>query len=113
MVPRPRTMGRQLPPPLPPPRSSPAVIVLVLALAGCQVGSGSHGVPSVPHMGGDLKCPKSDHPYEDPQAGWGFCYPGSWEHTERAQASHNPPGLELTVHITYPPAIRTARRPAH
>ena len=88
------------------------MIVLVLALAGCQVGSGSHAVPSVPQMGGDLKCPKSDHPYEDPQAGWGFCYPGSWKYTERAQASQNPPGLDLTFDITYAPAIRTACSPA-
>ena len=72
------------------------MIVLVLALAGCQVGSGSHAVPSVPQMGGDLKCPNSDHPYEDPQAGW----------------SQNPPGLDLTFDITYAPAIRTACSPA-
>ncbi len=101
-----------MPIPLPIPRRISAAIVLVLILAGCQIGSGSHPVPSVPQIGGDLKCRTGDHPYEDPQAGWGFCYPGSWKYTERAQASQSPPGLDLTFDVTYAPATKAACSPA-
>ena len=87
--------------PLPIPRSILAAMAMV-ALAGCQPNS-AHPVPSVPQIGGDLKCSKGDHGYEDPQAGWGFCYPGTWRYTERSQASQSPPGLDLTFDITFVP----------
>lgn len=73
---------------------------MVLATAGCQPGSGKHPVPSVPQIGADLNCRNGDHGYEDQQAGWGFCYPGSWRYIERSQASASPPGLDLTFDIT-------------
>jgi len=95
-----------MPNPLPFPPEKLALIGLVLALAGCQPGSNSHPVPSVPQMGRDLKCTNGDHPYEDPQAGWGFCYPDGWKYTERSQGSQSPPGLDLTFDITYVPVTR-------
>src|SRR5438132_11085395 len=89
------------PPPIPP--KIVLALALALALAGCQPGSNPRAVPSVPQIGGDLKCSKGDHGYEDPQAGWGFCYPGTWRYTERSQASQSPPGLDLTFDITFVP----------
>ena len=89
-------------PPSPIPPKILAALAL-LALAGCQPGSGPRPVPSVPQIGADLKCTEGDHGYEDVQAGWGFCYPGTWLYTERAQASQSPVGLDLTFDITYAP----------
>jgi len=75
-------------------------VVGMLVLAGCQPGSNPHPVPSVPQIGGDLKCSQGDHGYEDLQAGWGFCYPGTWKYNERSQTTVSPPGLDLTFDIT-------------
>jgi hypothetical protein len=84
----------------------------LVALAGCQPSS-AHPVPSVPQIGGDLKCSQGDHGYDDPQAGWGFCYPGTWKYTERSQASQSPPGLDLTFDITFvPPTPGPCRSPS-
>ena len=94
-----------MPSPPPFPAKKFALFGLVLALAGCQPAS-PRPVPSVPQIGGDLKCSQGDHGYEDLQAGWGFCYPGSWRYTERSQGSQNPPGLDLTFDITYVPTPR-------
>ena len=80
-----------------------AALTLLLAFAGCQPASGPRPVPSVPQIGADLKCGAGDHGYEDAQAGWGFCYPGTWRYTERAQSSTSPIGLDLTFDITYAP----------
>jgi hypothetical protein len=88
--------------PLPIPPVAVAALAL-LALAGCQPAGGQRPVPSVPQIGADLKCSQGDHGYEDPQAGWGFCYPGTWRYTERAQSSLSPVGLDLTFDITYAP----------
>jgi hypothetical protein len=87
-------------PPLPIPRLILAAVAVLIATAGCQPGSGNHPVPSVPQIGADLNCKNGDHPVEDPQAGWGFCYPGSWRYIERSQPSQSPPGLDLTFDIT-------------
>jgi len=76
------------------------VALLALALAGCQPGPNSHPVPSVAQIGSDLNCSGGDHGFSDSQAGWGFCYPKFWRYNERAQASANPPGLDLTLNIT-------------
>ncbi|HET7419504.1 MAG TPA: hypothetical protein VFL27_03915 [Candidatus Dormibacteraeota bacterium] len=57
-------------------------------------------MPSVPQIGADLNCKNGDHGYEDQQAGWGFCYPGTWRYIERSQSSASPPGLDLTFDIT-------------
>jgi hypothetical protein len=100
--------------PLPIPRKVLAVLAL-LAFAGCQPGNSPRPVPSVPQIGADLKCSQGDHGYEDPQAGWGFCYPSTWRYTERAQSSQSPVGLDLTFDITYAPptpASCGASRPA-
>jgi hypothetical protein len=77
-----------------------AVALLALALAGCQTGPNTHPVPSVAQIGSDLNCTGGDHGFSDSQAGWGFCYPQFWRYNERAQASANPPGLDLTLNIT-------------
>lgn len=72
----------------------------LLLLAACQPGNSPRPVPSVAQIGADLHCSTGDHGYEDAQAGWGFCYPGTWKYNERAQSSTNPPGLDLTFDIT-------------
>ena len=77
-----------------------AIAAALIALAGCQSGSGARAVPSVAEIGGDLKCAPGDHGFEDFQAGWGFCYPGTWRYNERSQSSQNPTGLDLTFDIT-------------
>ncbi len=100
-----------MPIPLPIPRKILTAIALV-ALVGCQPNS-PRPVPSVPQIGGDLKCSHGDHGYEDPQAGWGFCYPGTWRYTERSQGSQSPPGLDLTFDITFvPPTPTPCRSPS-
>jgi hypothetical protein len=75
------------------------VAVLVLALAGCQP-SNPHPVPSVPQIGANLKCAQNDHGYQDPQFGWGFCYPATWRYIERSQGVDAPKGVDLTFDIT-------------
>jgi len=86
--------------PLPSPLKTLAALVTLGALAGCQAGPTSRPVPSVAQIGGELKCESGDHPFSDPQTGWGFCYPATWRYNERAQASQSPPGLDLTFDIT-------------
>lgn len=76
------------------------VVAAMLAMAGCQPGSSSHPVPSVAQIGADLKCSTGDHPFEDPQLGWGFCYPQTWKYIERAQAIDTPKGVDLTFDFT-------------
>ena len=89
---------------MPPPPLSPvtilAALVALVALAGCQPAPNTRPVPSVAQIGGDLKCASEDHGFEDFQAGWGFCYPGTWKYQERSQSSASPPGLDLTFDIT-------------
>ena len=91
-----------MPTPLPFPPKLAAAALAVVALAGCQPNA-PRPVPSVPQIGADLKCSAGDHGYEDPQAGWGFCYPGNWKYIERAQSSASPPGLDLTFDVTFAP----------
>lgn len=78
-------------------------ILIVVAVAGCTPTQSPRPVPSVAQIGGDLNCSAGDHGYEDIQAGWGFCYPGTWRYSERSQASDKPPGLDLTFDITDAP----------
>jgi hypothetical protein len=89
-----------MPSPLPSPVKTIATVAMVLALAGCQPGSTPRPVPSVAQIGSNLKCASGDHGFEDSQAGWGFCYPGTWKYQERSQGSASPPGLDLTFDIT-------------
>ena len=89
-----------MPTPLPSPVKTFATVALVLVLAGCQPGQTPRPVPSVAQIGSNLKCASGDHGFEDSQAGWGFCYPGTWKYQERSQGSTSPPGLDLTFDIT-------------
>jgi hypothetical protein len=75
------------------------VLLLAVALVACQP-TNNRPVPSVPQIGSDLKCASGDHAFEDSQAGWGFCYPGTWKYNERSQGSASPSGLDLTFDIT-------------
>jgi hypothetical protein len=89
-----------MPSPQPSPVKTFATVALVLVLAGCQPGPTTRPVPSVAQIGSNLKCSSGDHGFEDSQAGWGFCYPGTWKYQERSQGSASPPGLDLTFDIT-------------
>ena len=89
-----------MPPPQPSPVKTFATLALILVLAGCQAGPTPRPVPSVAQIGSNLKCGSGDHGFEDSQAGWGFCYPGTWKYQERSQGSASPPGLDLTFDIT-------------
>jgi hypothetical protein len=84
------------------------IALLALALAACQPGTNTHPVPSVAQIGSDLRCATGDHGFEDSQAGWGFCYPGTWKYNERSQASTTPPGLDLTFDVTDIPCASPA-----
>jgi len=89
-----------MPSPLPSPVKILAAVVALVALAGCQAAPTTRPVPSVAQIGSELKCGTQDHPFGDSQAGWSFCYPGTWRYQERAQSSQTPPGLDLTFDIT-------------
>jgi hypothetical protein len=89
------------------PRKTLALAALLVTLAGCQPGQNPRPVPSVAQIGGDLKCVNGDHGFEDLQAGWGFCYPGTWRYNERSQGSQSPQGLDLTFDITNIPCTST------
>jgi hypothetical protein len=89
-----------MPPSLPSPVKKLAVIAALIALAACQAGPNARPVPSVAQIGSELKCSSGDHGFADFQAGWGFCYPGTWKYIERSQGSQSPPGLDLTFDIT-------------
>ena len=86
-----------MPTPLPSPVKTFATVALVLVLAGCQAGPTPRPVPSVAQIGSNLKCASGDHGFEDSQAGWGFCYPGTWKYQERSQGSQSPAPVELDL----------------
>jgi hypothetical protein len=97
-----RTRSRTITGRMPLPKLIPPKILVagaVLVLAGCQP-SNPHAVPSVPQIGADLKCEQGDHGYQDPQFGWGFCYPATWKYIERTQGVDAPKGVDLTFDIT-------------
>lgn len=85
-------------------------LLAIFALAGCQPGT-ARPVPSVPQIGGDLKCASGDHGYEDPQAGWGFCYPATWRYQEHVQGSESPSGFDLVLDIFNDPCGHTGCGP--
>jgi hypothetical protein len=91
-----------MPTPLPSPFKTIAAIAALIALAGCQTGPNPRPVPSVAQIGSNLKCSSGDHGFEDSQAGWGFCYPGTWRYQEKAQSTQSPGPvqLDLTFNIT-------------
>jgi hypothetical protein len=105
-----------MPTPLPLPRKILAAVLAFVALAGCQSGPNARPVPSVAQIGSELKCLNGDHGFSDNQAGWGFCYPGTWQYRIRAQGSQSPAPRELDltfdivdVPCSSPPAGATAR----
>src|SRR5258708_12907330 len=100
-----------MPSPLPSPLKTLATVAMVLVLAGCQAGPTPRPVPSVAQIGSNLKCASGDHGFEDTQAGWGFCYPGTWKYQERSQGSTSPPGLDLTFDVTDIPCTPPTRPP--
>jgi hypothetical protein len=79
-----------------------------MALVACQPGTNTHPVPSVTQIGADLHCASGDHGYEDNQAGWGFCYPGTWRYTLRQQYDSTTQELDLTFDITNIPCASAA-----
>lgn len=86
--------------------------LLAIVLAACQLGSPStHPVPSVGEIGADLKCQAGDHGYSDTQAGWEFCYPGTWKYDLRSQPSTAPPGLDIVFDITDVPCVTPSVAP--
>jgi hypothetical protein len=91
-----------MPTPLPSPVKTLAAVAALIALAGCQSGPNPRPVPSVAQIGSNLKCASGDHGFEDSQAGWGFCYPGTWRYQEKAQSTQSPGPVELdlTFNIT-------------
>lgn len=90
-----------------------AIPLLAVCLAACQFSSQQpRPVPSVRQIGSDLKCQKGDHGYEDP-AGWGFCYPGSWQYTLRSQSIAGPvPELDVIFDVTNVPTLNGSPLPA-
>ncbi len=86
--------------------------MLVAIVAACDVGSNSRPIPSVGQIGADLNCTAADHPFEDNQVGWGFCYPGTWRYIEKANSTASPSGLDLTFDITNDAPCITASAPA-
>jgi len=87
------------------------LLLFLLVATGCQTGPVNRPVPSVAQIGADLNCQNGDHGYEDIQAGWGFCYPGTWKYNEKAQSSITPPGLDLTFDITDVPCTTPSAAP--
>jgi len=88
-------------------------LFLIVAFAvGCQQSPTPRAVPSVAQIGEDLACSASDHAFEDSEAGWGFCYPGTWRYNERAQGNTNPTRLDLTFDVTDTNAACPASCPA-
>ena len=84
---------------------------LAILLAACQSTPTSHPVPSVAQIGGDMNCVAGDHGFSDPQVGWGFCYPGTWQYNEKSQPDTIPPGLDLTFGITDVPCTQPSTAP--
>jgi len=83
-------------------RVGPALLGLSL-LCSCQLGSLGAAAPAPPpkvaSAAGNLSCPRSDHGLDEPQLGWGFCYPASWKYIERVQPSTAPSGVDTTFDV--------------
>src|SRR5712692_4425282 len=81
------------------------LVLALILLTACQRNPVAHADPSVAQIGGDLQCAAGDHGFEDAEAGWGFCYPATWQYNERAQGSSPPTRLDLTFDITDIPCV--------
>jgi hypothetical protein len=76
--------------------------VLLFLLNACQSGPATHPAPTVAQIGSDLNCSSGDHGFEDGQAGWGFCYPGTWQYLERVAnpLDSGPMHLDILLNVT-------------
>lgn len=84
------------------------VLVLLSVLSACQFRPvAAHPPPSVTVIGSDLNCPDGDHGFEDGQAGWGFCYPATWQYLERVAnpVDAGPTHLDILLSITDVPCV--------
>ena len=79
-----------------------ALGLFLLALAGCQYGTGTPR-PTISSVQAGAKCTQGDHAYGDAQLGWAFCYPGTWRFNERFQRSDAPPGTDATFDVVNEP----------
>src|ERR1700674_1560894 len=85
------------------------LFIPLLLLVACQPGQTNRPPPTVAQIGGDIHCATGDHGFEDAEAGWGFCYPGTWQYIEKSQGSSNPSRLDLTFDITNVPCVAGSR----
>jgi hypothetical protein len=83
------------------------VFALLVLLNGCQLGPVTHPAPTVAQIGSDLNCTSGDHGFEDGQAGWGFCYPATWQYLERVAnpVDAGPTHLDILLSITDVPCV--------
>jgi hypothetical protein len=83
------------------------VLVLLFLLNACTRGPVTHPAPSVAQIGSDLNCTSGDHGFEDGQAGWGFCYPATWQYLERVAnpIDAGPTHLDILLSITDVPCV--------
>jgi hypothetical protein len=83
------------------------VFVSLFLLNACQRGPVAHPAPTVAQIGSDLNCTSGDHGFEDGQAGWGFCYPATWQYLERVAnpVDAGPTHLDILLSITDVPCV--------
>src|SRR5487761_541390 len=84
------------------------VLVLLSVLSACQFRPvAAHPPPSVTVIGSDLNCPDGDHGCEDGQAGWGVCYPATWQYLERVAnpVDAGPTHLDILLSSTDVPCV--------
>jgi hypothetical protein len=88
-------------------RKATAALVLLFLLNACLGRPASHPAPSVAQIGSDLNCAATDHGFEDGQAGWGFCYPATWQYLERVAnpVDAGPTHLDILLSITDVPCV--------
>jgi hypothetical protein len=84
------------------------VLVLLFLANACTQGPVTRPAPSVAQIGSDLNCTSADHGFEDGQAGWGFCYPSTWQYLERVAnpVDAGPTHLDILLSITDVPCVQ-------
>jgi hypothetical protein len=83
------------------------IFTFLLLLNACTRDPATHPAPSVAQIGSDLNCTSGDHGFEDGQAGWGFCYPATWQYLERVAnpVDAGPTHLDILLSITDVPCV--------
>ena len=76
-------------------------LALLFLLNACQRGPVNHPAPSVGQIGSDLNCSSGDNGFEDGQAGWGFCYPATWQYLERVANPVDASANHLDILLSY------------